>query len=126
MVVVVVVVYSLSRVHLFVTPRAVTRQAPLSTGFPRPEYWSGFPFPSPGDLHEPGIEPRSPALAGGFFTTEPPEAPSQLRMDKQIVEYAHNGILPSDKKEQNSKQMHLKKRYAWKNSNELFGQPNII
>ena len=95
-------------------------------GFPRPEYWSGFPFPSPGDLHEPGITPRSPALAGGFFTTEPPEAPSQQRMDKQIVEWAHNGILLSDKKEQNSKQMNLKKRYAWKNSNELFGQPNMI
>ena len=41
-------------------------------GFPRQEYWSGFPFPPPGDLPDPGIEPRSPALAGGFFTTELP------------------------------------------------------
>ena len=41
-------------------------------GFPRQEYWSGFPFPSPGDLPNPGIKPASPALAGGFFTTEPP------------------------------------------------------
>ena len=41
-------------------------------GFPRQEYWSGLPFPSPGDLPDPGIEPMSPALAGGFFTTEPP------------------------------------------------------
>ena len=41
-------------------------------GFPRQEYWSGFPFPPPGDLPDPGIEPMSPALAGGFFTTEPP------------------------------------------------------
>ena len=40
--------------------------------FPRQEYWSGLPFPSPGDLPGPGIEPVSPALAGGFFTTEPP------------------------------------------------------
>ena len=47
-------------------------QAPLSMGFPRQEYWSGLPFPSPGDLPDPGIEPESlvsPALAGGFFTT---------------------------------------------------------
>ena len=47
-------------------------------GFPRQEYWSGLPFPSPGDLSDPGIEPVSPAfpaLAGGFFTTEPPGKP---------------------------------------------------
>ena len=41
-------------------------------GFPRQEYWSGLPFPSPGDLPDPGVEPTAPALAGGFFTTEPP------------------------------------------------------
>ena len=45
---------------------------PLPMGFPRQEYWSGLPFPSPGDLPDPGIEPMSPALAGGFFTAEPP------------------------------------------------------
>ena len=39
-------------------------------GFPRQEYWSVIPFPSPGDLPDPGIEPASPALAGGFFITE--------------------------------------------------------
>ena len=50
-------------------------QAPLSTGFPRQEYWSGLPFPSPGDLSDPGTEPTSPVLAGGFFTTEPPGKP---------------------------------------------------
>ena len=47
----------------FVTPWTVTRQAPLSMGFPRQKYWSGLPFPSPGDLPNPGIEPVSPALA---------------------------------------------------------------
>ena len=55
------------------------RQAPLSVGFSRQEYWSGLPFPPPGDLPDPGIEPTSPvspALAGGFFTTEPPGKPS--------------------------------------------------
>jgi len=47
----------------------VARQA-LSMGFSRKEYWSALPFPSPGDLPDPGIEPTSPALAGGFFTAE--------------------------------------------------------
>ena len=53
----------------------VSHQAPLAMGFPRQEYWSGLPFPTLGDLPDPGIEPASPvssALAGGFFTTEPP------------------------------------------------------
>ena len=48
----------------------------LSMGFLRQEYWSGLPFPSPGDLPNPGIEPMSPALAGGFFTTEPAGKPT--------------------------------------------------
>ena len=52
--------------------QTVALQAPLSMGFPRQEYWSGLPFPSSGDLPNPGIEPVSPALAGVFFTTEPP------------------------------------------------------
>ena len=55
-------VKSLSCVQLFVTPWAVAYQAPLSMGFSRQEYWSGLPCPSPGDLPNPGIEPRSPAL----------------------------------------------------------------
>ena len=50
-------------------------QAPLSMGFPRQEYWSGLPFPSPGDLSDSEIELTSPALAGGFFATEPPGKP---------------------------------------------------
>ena len=53
----------------------IARQAPLSMEFLRQEYWSGLLFPSPGDLPDPGTEPTSPALAGGFFTTEPPEKP---------------------------------------------------
>ena len=55
-------VKSLSRVQLFETPWTVAYQASLSMGFSRQEYWSGLPFPSPGDLPDPGIEPRSPAL----------------------------------------------------------------
>ena len=50
-------------------------QAPLSVGFLRQEYRSGLPFPPPGDLPDPGTEPASPALAGGFFTSEPPGKP---------------------------------------------------
>ena len=58
-----------------VTPGTVACQAPLSMAFSRQEYWSGLPFPSPGDLPDPGIELkslRSLALAGGFFTTVAP------------------------------------------------------
>ena len=55
----------------FAVSWTVAHQAPLSMGFSRPEYWSGLPSPPPEELPEPGIEPDSPALAGGFFTTEP-------------------------------------------------------
>ena len=50
-------------------------QAPLTTGFPKQEYWSGLPFPSPGDLSDPGNEPVPSALAGRFFTIVPPGKP---------------------------------------------------
>ena len=55
-------VKSLSHVRLFATPWTVACQAPPSMGFSRQEYWSGLPFPSPGDLPDPGIEPGSPTL----------------------------------------------------------------
>ena len=54
----------------------VAHQASLSMGFSRQEHWSGLSFPSPGDLPDPEIEPTSPALADGFFTTEPPGKPA--------------------------------------------------
>ena len=56
----------------FATPWTIAHQVPLSTAFPKQECWSGLPFPSPGDLPNPRIKLRSPALAGKFFTTEPP------------------------------------------------------
>ena len=60
----VVVVSLLSHVQLFVTASTVADQAPLSMGFPKQEYRSGLPFPSPRDLPDPGIEPTSPTLTG--------------------------------------------------------------
>ena len=68
-------VKSLSCVRLFVTPWTVAQQAPPSMGFSREEYWSGLPFPSPGDLPDPGIEPRYPALQADALTSEPPGKP---------------------------------------------------
>ena len=65
-------VKSLSRVRLFVTPWTVAYQAPPSMGFSRQEYWSRLPFPSPGDLPDPGIEPWSPAFQADTLTSEPP------------------------------------------------------
>ena len=56
------------------------RQAPLSMGFPRQEYWSGLPFPPLGNLPDPGIEPMSPILADKFFTTEPLGKPMLFRV----------------------------------------------
>ena len=56
-------------------PWTVAHQAPLSTGFPKQEYWCGLPFPFPRDLPDSGIEPMSPLLAGRFFITEPPGKP---------------------------------------------------
>ena len=68
-------VKSLSCVRLFVIPWTVAHQAPPSMGFSRQEYWSGLPFPSPRDLPDPGIEPRSPALWADALTSEPPGKP---------------------------------------------------
>ena len=66
---------SLSRVRLFATPWTVAHQAPPSIEFSRQEYWSWLPFPSPGALPNPGIEPRSPALWADTLLSEPPGNP---------------------------------------------------
>ena len=70
----------------------MARQAPLSTGFCRQEYWSGLSFPSKGDLSDPGIEPASPALAGELFTTEPPGKPGKAIY--QETKHAVSGKKP--------------------------------
>ena len=71
-------VKSFSPVQLFVTPWTVTYQAPWSIGFSRQEYWSGLPFPSPGDLPNPGIKTGSPALLTDALPSEPLAAAAKL------------------------------------------------
>ena len=66
-------------------PWTVAHQAPLSVALPRQEYWSGLPFPPPRDLPDPGIEPVSPSLACGSFTTEPPGLPFTMVKAKMRV-----------------------------------------
>ena len=68
-------VKSLSRVRLFAMPWTVAYQAPQSMELSRQEYWSGLPLPSPGDLPNPGIEPRSPGLQADSLPAEAPEKP---------------------------------------------------
>ena len=63
---------SLIRIQLFATPRAVSCQASLSMEFSRQEYWNGFPFPSPGDLPDPGFELGPPTLKADTLPSEPP------------------------------------------------------
>ena len=78
---------SFSCVWPFATSWMVTHQTPLSMGFSRQENWSGLPFPPPEDLPDPGIEPTtlvSPALAGGFFTTEPAQF-SSVQFSRSVV-----------------------------------------
>ena len=70
----------LSCVQLFVTPGTVAHQAPLSMGFPRQGYWSGFPFHPAEDLPDPRTELVAPALADGFFPTEPPEVKCRMSL----------------------------------------------
>ena len=73
-------VKSFSRVRLFAIPWTVVYQASLSMGFSRQEYWSALPFPSPRDLPDPGIKPRSPALQADFLPAEPPGKPKNTGM----------------------------------------------
>ena len=86
-------VKSLSNVQLFVTLQTVAHQGPLSMGFSRPEYWSGLPFPPPGDLPDPGIKPSSPvspALGGRYFTTAPHGKPMVYGRFGQIKDFSLN------------------------------------
>ena len=76
---------SLSRVRLFATPWTVAHQAPPSMEFSRQEYWSELPFPSPGDLPDPGILPTSPAFQADALTSEPPGNPPYIMVGRLYV-----------------------------------------
>ena len=83
-------VKSLSCVQLFVALWTVAHQAPPSIGFSRQENWSGLPFPSPGDLPNPRIEPRSPALQADALTSKPPGKPTRGCKESDTTEWLNN------------------------------------
>ena len=89
--------YLLSCVWLFVSLWTAAHQTPLSTGFPRQEYWSGLPFSSPGDLpyplHAPGIKPRSPVLQADSITSEPPGKSSGWHRNEHVISQSLNDAL---------------------------------
>ena len=90
----------LSRVRLFVTPWAEAYQAPPSMEFSRQEYYSDLPFPSPGDLPDPGIEPRTPALQADTLPFEPSGKPNSGKFFSQTnvialhLEYLSHSVCP--------------------------------
>ena len=88
------------------TPRTVAHKAPLSMGFSRQEYWSGLPFPSPGDLPYPGIEPRSPTLWPNALTSEPPGRGQHNREGKKKKK-TQNTCLNQNSKQRNSSDAHV-------------------
>ena len=76
----------LSHIRLFASPWIVAYQDPQSMEFSRQEYWSGLPFPSPGDLPDPGIEPRSPTLQADSLPSDPPrELPIKKKKERDIL-----------------------------------------
>ena len=90
-----VTVKSLHHVWLFATPWTVVCQSPPSMGFPRQEYWSGLPFPSPGDLPNPGIKPGSPTLQVDSLLSETPVDMSLSKL-QEIVKDKGGGHKESD------------------------------
>ena len=78
------------------TPWTVTHQAPLSMEFSRQEYWSAFPFPSPGDLLHPGIEPGSPTLQADSLQTETPEKPCWVGVGGSAAESLQSHLTLRD------------------------------
>ena len=91
-----------------VTPWTVSHQAPLSMEFSRQEYWSELPFPTPGDVCDPRIElesPLSPALAGNFFTSEPPRKP--IIWNREVLIFGGHGPQNLERQKINT--------HMWKN-----------
>ena len=124
------VVQLLTRVRFFEAPRTVAHQAPLSMGFPRQEYWSGLPFPPPGDLPNLGIEPSSPALASKVFSTEPCGNP-QRDLTVHLILLFHLGMKKwearegrsSGKKPCEGKKLREEARTGTKNFSNKFSMP---
>ena len=98
-------------------PMDLAHQVPLSVGFSRQEYWSGLPFPSPGDLPHPGIKPESPALAGRFFRkTKPPGKPLYQEVGTHSLGSDGSGANPKPNPwaiELISQQLDLPARALW-------------
>ena len=87
---------SLSRIRLFATPWTVAYQAPPSMGFSRQECWSGLPFPSPGDLPDPGIKPGSPTLQADALLSEPPGKQSTFKVKPCPQDiFCLSGVFPT-------------------------------
>ena len=97
----------------FVTPGTIARQALLSMGFPRQGYWSVLPFLSSGDLPDSRIEPTSPALAGRFFTAEPPGKPAITHYQYSIYSFVCIVVRTQFIK------LRCSKIYPWKESLDL-------
>ena len=76
-------------------PHGLSHQAPLSMEYSRQEYWTGWPFPTPGDPSDPGIKPASPALTGGFFTTEPPKRHWKVLVCQSSPTLWRHGLKPA-------------------------------
>ena len=85
---------SLNHVQLFTTLWTIAYQVPPSIGFSRQEYWSGLPFPSPGNLPNPGIEPRSPTLQADALTSEPPGKPLDIQYKLLSISLTKSHLLP--------------------------------
>ena len=85
----------LSHLGLSATPWTVAHQAPPSMEFSRQEYWSGLPFPSPGDLPDPGIEPGSPVLQADALPSEPGGIPMYIHKWKDIKKEGQSDICHS-------------------------------
>jgi len=76
--------------NTFVTPWMIARQFPLSMGFPRQKYWSGLPFPTPGDRPNPGIKPTSPVWQADSITTEPPRMVTPYTLNSRKINKSYN------------------------------------
>ena len=101
-------VKSLSHILLFETLWTVAYQAPPSMGFSRQEYWSGLPFPSPGDLPDPGIEPGSPALRAEALISEPPGKPWMVNFSRKNFHVrSHNTLNLAGKKKKSIFKLYL-------------------